>query len=110
MKTLQKVLLKLWNQWFIFGMGLSILLAYFFPQVGLRGGVLHPEITISYVAIITLFLITGMGLKIAVLKNALRSWKHQLCESPSNLPILNLGLTKILLIFYPVQLLDEMPA
>lgn len=67
------------EQWFFVGMILAIVLAFFFPEVGRKGGPLHPEYTVSYGVICLVFFLTGLSLRIHALKNAFLSWKHQIC-------------------------------
>lgn len=81
MKVLQKVKKVLIDQWFIAGLGVVILLAYIAPQPGRKGGWLHPEITAKYLSVVVIFILTGLSIKIAALKNALLSWKIQICET-----------------------------
>jgi sodium/bile acid cotransporter 7 len=50
------------EQWFLLLMGLLILLAYFFPVVGRRGGSVRSEYTINYGAVAIIFLISGLSL------------------------------------------------
>lgn len=50
------------DQWFLLLMGLLILLAYFFPIVGRRGGSIRSEYTINYGAVAIIFLISGLSL------------------------------------------------
>jgi len=80
----KRIWLKVWgfivNQWFIIGLAVVILVAYLAPQPGKKGGWLHPEITAKYVSVIVIFILTGMSIKVAALKNALMSWKIQLSE------------------------------
>jgi len=82
MKGLRKVKKIFVDQWFIFGIGAIILLAYLAPQPGRKGGWLHPEITSKYVSVVVIFILTGLAIKVAALKNALLSWKIQLCLTP----------------------------
>jgi len=66
------------EQWFLFGMLGAIVLAYLVPEFGQKGGPLHPEYVVSYGVICLVFFLTGLSLRLAALKNAFMSWKHQL--------------------------------
>lgn len=59
LKTVGSFLL---DQWLLLAMGLLILLAYFFPSVGKRGGHIRSEYTITYGAVALIFLCSGLTL------------------------------------------------
>ncbi|ORY26800.1 putative sodium bile acid cotransporter [Naematelia encephala] len=50
------------GQWLLIAMGLVIMLAYFFPSVGKRGGHVASQWTVTYGAVIVIFLISGLSL------------------------------------------------
>lgn len=50
------------DQWLLLAMGLVVLLAYFFPQVGKRGGYIRSEYTITYGAVALIFFTSGLTL------------------------------------------------
>jgi sodium/bile acid cotransporter 7 len=50
------------SQWLLLAIGLVILLAHFFPQVGKRGGYIRSEYTINYGAVAIIFLASGLTL------------------------------------------------
>lgn len=50
------------DQWLLLAMGLVILLAYFFPNVGRRGGYIRAEYTVNYGAVAIIFLCSGLTL------------------------------------------------
>ncbi|XP_067132554.1 sodium/bile acid cotransporter 7-B-like isoform X1 [Centruroides vittatus] len=60
-------MLKLANMlgrnWFIFCICLAITFAWINPKIGSKGGYLKPEITVKYVLVVTIFLISGLSLK-----------------------------------------------
>jgi sodium/bile acid cotransporter 7 len=68
-----------WNWWCAFYSNYSfmilavaaLLLAYAYPPLG--AVYVYPQITSSYIALITIFLLAGLGLKTKELKNALKS-------------------------------------
>ncbi|XP_043555254.1 sodium/bile acid cotransporter 7 isoform X2 [Chiloscyllium plagiosum] len=51
------------KQWFLAAIVLAITFAYLQPSVGMHGGPLKPEFTITYVAVSTIFLNSGLSLK-----------------------------------------------
>ena len=50
------------DQWLLLAMGLVVLLAYFFPNVGKRGGYIRAEYTVNYGAVAIIFLCSGLTL------------------------------------------------
>ncbi|XP_067897423.1 sodium/bile acid cotransporter 7 isoform X3 [Heterodontus francisci] len=59
------------KQWFLVAIVLVITFAKLKPSVGVHGGPLRPEITITYVAVSTIFLNSGLSLKTEELTSAL---------------------------------------
>ncbi|XP_060688924.1 sodium/bile acid cotransporter 7 isoform X1 [Hemiscyllium ocellatum] len=59
------------KQWFLAAIMLAITFAYLQPSVGMHGGPLKPEFTITYVAVSTIFLNSGLSLKTEELASAL---------------------------------------
>ncbi|XP_041045710.1 sodium/bile acid cotransporter 7 isoform X5 [Carcharodon carcharias] len=59
------------KQWFLVAIVLAITFAKLKPSVGMHGGPLRPEITITYVAVSTIFLNSGLSLKTEELTSAL---------------------------------------
>ncbi|KAL1410013.1 LRR receptor-like serine/threonine-protein kinase RGI2 [Vanrija albida] len=58
----RKVLSFLLDQWLLIAMGLVILLAYFFPSVGKRGGHIAAQWTVTWGAVVVIFLVSGLAL------------------------------------------------
>ncbi|XP_057880241.1 sodium/bile acid cotransporter 7 isoform X2 [Ammospiza nelsoni] len=54
---------RLRKEWFIFGIVLVIAVARLEPGVGVKGGPLKPEITITYIAVSAIFFNSGLSLK-----------------------------------------------
>ena len=50
------------EQWFLIAMGILIMLAHFFPNVGRRGGYVRSEYSVNYGAVAVIFLISGLSL------------------------------------------------
>ncbi|XP_060084300.1 sodium/bile acid cotransporter 7-B-like [Ylistrum balloti] len=51
------------SNWFIIGIVLVIISAKFDPDIGSKGGILKPEITVKYVAVFIIFFNSGLSLK-----------------------------------------------
>lgn len=62
---------KLKKNWFMIGIVLFILFAKVAPWIGKKGGPLHPEFTIKYIAVGVIFFNSGLSLKGEDLKAAL---------------------------------------
>ena len=62
---------KIQKNWFLIGIVVSIALAKLNPQIGVKGGILKPEITVKYIAVSAIFLNSGLSLKTEELKSAL---------------------------------------
>ena len=65
-------------QWFIFMMGVVILIAWWYPPLGARGGPLKPEYTISYGSVALIFLVSGISMRTSAIRSALLAFKLQL--------------------------------
>ncbi|XP_077445751.1 sodium/bile acid cotransporter 7 isoform X1 [Stigmatopora argus] len=59
------------KEWFLIGIVLVILSAKAQPSIGVKGGPLKPEITVSYVAVSLIFFNSGLSLKTEELTSAL---------------------------------------
>ncbi|XP_059682858.1 sodium/bile acid cotransporter 7 isoform X2 [Gavia stellata] len=62
---------RLRKEWFILGIVLVIAVARLEPAVGVKGGPLKPEITITYIAVSAIFFNSGLSLKTEELTSAL---------------------------------------
>ncbi|XP_024063367.1 sodium/bile acid cotransporter 7 isoform X3 [Trachemys scripta elegans] len=51
------------KEWFILGIVLVIAVAKLEPAIGVKGGPLKPEITITYIAVSAIFFNSGLSLK-----------------------------------------------
>ncbi|KAJ3308210.1 hypothetical protein HDU76_004071, partial [Blyttiomyces sp. JEL0837] len=63
-----------WKQ----GLVCVILLALAWPRLGKKKGIIHAEYTVSYIAVMLIFIISGMSLKTKVLLQSLANWKMHL--------------------------------
>uniref|UniRef100_A0A7S0D1Q8 Sodium/bile acid cotransporter n=1 Tax=Amorphochlora amoebiformis TaxID=1561963 RepID=A0A7S0D1Q8_9EUKA len=71
-----KVFDEFWGKrFFLYFLVISIAVAAAYPEAGRRRGPLKPRITVSWVAVILIFYITGLKLKTHELKNAAAYWK-----------------------------------
>uniref|UniRef100_A0A3B3T5M3 Solute carrier family 10 member 7 n=1 Tax=Paramormyrops kingsleyae TaxID=1676925 RepID=A0A3B3T5M3_9TELE len=66
------------KEWFIIGIVLVISFAKLEPSVGVRGGPLKPEITVTYFAVSAIFFNSGLSLKTEELTSALMHVKLHL--------------------------------
>ncbi len=62
---------------FIGGLAAAFLLAFLFPSLGSKGGLLHTQITVK-VAIFLIFLIQGVALRTESIKSGLLAWRVHL--------------------------------
>ncbi|KAJ3491281.1 hypothetical protein NLG97_g5621 [Lecanicillium saksenae] len=71
-------------QWLIIGFGIACVLAYFFPHVAAHGGTIRSEYSILYGAVAFIFLVSGLQLAPAKLKQNLLNWRlHVLVQGIS---------------------------
>lgn len=61
--------------WFLYGICFVIFMAKMYPQIGMKGGPLKPEITVKYIAVSTIFFNSGLSLKTEQLTAALKQIK-----------------------------------
>ncbi|KAM5229940.1 sodium/bile acid cotransporter 7 isoform 6-T7 [Hipposideros larvatus] len=66
-----RLLERMRKDWFMIGIVLAIAGAKLEPSVGVNGGPLKPEITVSYIAVATIFFNSGLALKTEELTSAL---------------------------------------
>ncbi|KAK7207834.1 SBF-like CPA transporter family-domain-containing protein [Myxozyma melibiosi] len=66
------------SQWFIIGMGVVVALAYKFPSVAKNHGHIRADITIEYVAVAIIFVISGMNIPRAKLIQEAGHWQAHL--------------------------------
>ncbi|MES1184379.1 MAG: bile acid:sodium symporter family protein [Myxococcales bacterium] len=81
------------KNWFLFGMGAAVALAWLFPDAGAKGGSLHPEL-INKLGVSLIFLLHGLMLSFAALAAGTRQWRvHLLVQSSTFVlfPLLGLG-------------------
>ncbi|XP_021103354.1 sodium/bile acid cotransporter 7 isoform X2 [Heterocephalus glaber] len=66
-----RLLERMRKEWFMIGIVVVIAGAKLEPSVGVHGGPLKPEITVSYIAVATIFFNSGLSLKTEELTSAL---------------------------------------
>lgn len=66
-----RLLERVRKEWFMVGIVVAIGAAKLEPSVGVHGGPLKPEITVSYIAVATIFFNSGLSLKTEELTSAL---------------------------------------
>lgn len=64
------VLTRIKKEWFIIGIVAVIVLAKLEPSVGIKGGPLRPEVTITYIAVSAIFFNSGLSLRTEELTSA----------------------------------------
>ncbi|KAJ3585543.1 hypothetical protein NHX12_014262 [Muraenolepis orangiensis] len=70
------------KEWFIIGIVVVILSAKLQPSLGVKGGLLRPEYTVSYVAVSVIFFNSGLSLKSEELTSAVLHFRlHLLVQS-----------------------------
>jgi sodium/bile acid cotransporter 7 len=88
--SLAIVLKFLISQWQILGIGLAVILAWLFPNVGRKGGVIESQYTISYGAIGIIFLVSGLSIPIKTLVENCTKWRlHLVVQVTSFLVVLH---------------------
>jgi sodium/bile acid cotransporter 7 len=63
--------------WFLLGMGLSVVLAWLLPGPGAKGGSLHPEL-LNKLGVALIFFLHGLSLSFAALGAGARNWRLHL--------------------------------
>ncbi|GJN68953.1 hypothetical protein PLICBS_002999 [Purpureocillium lilacinum] len=71
----KKALSLVLAQWLIIGFGLACVLAYFFPSVAAHGGTIRSEYSILYGAVAFIFLVSGLQLAPAKLRENATNWR-----------------------------------
>ncbi|XP_071609817.1 sodium/bile acid cotransporter 7 isoform X8 [Heliangelus exortis] len=71
---------RLRKDWFIFGIVLVIAVARLEPAVGVKGGPLKPEITITYIAVSAIFFNSGLSLKTELADRRLYATSSVFCS------------------------------
>ncbi|KAK9464465.1 putative sodium bile acid cotransporter [Lipomyces arxii] len=66
------------GEWFVIGMGVAVALAYKFPNVAKNHGHIRADITIEYVAVAIIFVISGLNIPRAKLITQAANWKAHL--------------------------------
>jgi sodium/bile acid cotransporter 7 len=74
---LLKHLKRLVTDWFLCGMLLATVLAYFFPRFGASGGLMHAEIVIN-VGVFVVFFLHGVNLSSEQVIHGLKNWRLHL--------------------------------
>ncbi|KAI1374926.1 putative sodium bile acid cotransporter [Hypoxylon crocopeplum] len=97
----KRVLGFFWNNWLVLGFGLACVLGYFFPNVAARGGIIRSEYSILYGAIGLIFLINGMQLSPAKLKEHVTNWRLHIIVQGISLvliPVVQLIIVRIVIV------------
>ncbi|TQN68728.1 putative membrane protein, partial [Colletotrichum shisoi] len=93
-----KVIKFVLAHWLVIGFGLSCVFAYFFPNVAARGGPIRSEYSIIYGGIAIIFLVSGLQLSHAKLRQNLTNWRlHIIVQGISFIVIPVTLLTKVII-------------
>lgn len=65
-------------QWFLIGMGILILLAYLFPNVGRSEGIIKSQYTVEYGVVAIIFLLSGLSISTKTLARMAAHWRAHL--------------------------------
>jgi sodium/bile acid cotransporter 7 len=87
------------KNWFLIGLVVVTIIAAIFPNIGKKGGYIHAEITISYIAVMVIFFLSGISLKTKALKQAFTYYKMILIVQVISLiaiPLFGYGLKLLL--------------
>ncbi|XP_061240045.1 sodium/bile acid cotransporter 7 isoform X6 [Bos javanicus] len=68
-----RLLERMRKEWFMIGIVLAIAGAKLEPSIGMNGGPLKPEITVSYIAVATIFFNSGLSLNTEVADSRLHA-------------------------------------
>jgi len=90
--------------WFIFGIIIAVLFAFAAPQIGKKGGWIHSEITIKYIAVSIIFLLSGLSLKTKELKSAILFWRIHLAIQTFNLIFIPIFIFVVTLVLMEIGL------
>ncbi|PVZ09796.1 MULTISPECIES: bile acid:sodium symporter family protein [unclassified Pseudomonas] len=71
---LLKQLKRLVTDWFLCGMVLATVLAYFFPGFGAHGGAMHAELVVN-VGVFVVFFLHGINLSSEQIRHGMKNWK-----------------------------------
>ncbi|KAI7861696.1 putative sodium bile acid cotransporter [Spinellus fusiger] len=93
-----------YKYWFILGLGITLVIATLYPDIGRKNGYLHSEWTIKWGAVILIFLISGLSMRIQTLaKTAMKVRLHLLIQLIS-LALIPLFVFGLVLFFFKVHL------
>lgn len=94
--------------WFLLGMLAAVVLAWFFPDPGAKGGSLRPEL-LNKLGVALIFFLHGLTLSFAALASGVRLWRLHLFVQASTFllfPLIGLGL----LVSLPAQVAPDLRA
>ncbi|KAI0887096.1 putative sodium bile acid cotransporter [Annulohypoxylon maeteangense] len=100
LRTVKRIIDFILSNWLVVGFGLACLLAYFFPHVAARGGVIRSEYSVLYGGIALIFFINGMQLSPEKLKEHVKNWRLHIVVQGINLvliPVIQLAIIHIVI-------------
>lgn len=77
-KWLKRLWAIVYEHWFLLGLGVAVGLAAAYPELGKKYGLIAAQYTISFGAVIVMFILTGMSLQTKVLLTAATRWRLHL--------------------------------
>lgn len=76
--SLEWILKVVETYWMLMCLGIAVMLAYFFPNVGRTGGIIKSQYSISYGAVAFIFLVTGFSTSTRTIINMSLRWRSHL--------------------------------
>jgi sodium/bile acid cotransporter 7 len=98
---LQKILAFAKQQWFLVGLFIVVGIAAAYPPLGKKNGLIRAEITVTYIGVGIIFLLSGLSLKTKALAEAFIYWKLIVVVqllSLAFIPAVAFGIAKLLML------------
>lgn len=100
LRAIRKFLFSLFvKYWFLLGLGVAIVLAWEFPQVGKTGGIVQSQYSVKYGAVIVIFLLSGLGIDVRVMLRTIMFWRMHLVIQAINFLAMPFVMYGIVLMF-----------
>ncbi len=77
------------EQWLLIAIGVVIVLAYYFPEVGKPGGTIKAQYTVTYGAVAVIFLVSGLTLPTNRLLLHIRNWRLHIIVQVTSLLVVS---------------------
>lgn len=100
LRAVRKFLFSLFvKYWFLLGLGVAIVLAWEFPQVGKTHGIVQSQYSVKYGAVIVIFLLSGLGIDVRVMLRTIMFWRLHLVIQTINFLAMPFVMYGIVLMF-----------